>query len=175
MTGHPTYVVLELPDPVATAVLAIRRRYDPRLAGFPAEITVAGSSGLGPLMAEQALEPVLECLQRIADTCLPIRPRFAGLRRFASGPVTWLAPADPAPLLALHRRLAGSGLAFAPHRFEFTPHCSVCSTTLDPVLQQQLLAEPVPAEAFELSHLALYAVMEGRPQLLHRVEHRQAH
>ena len=65
MAGHPIYVVLELPEPAATAVLTIRRRYDPRLAGFPAEITVAGSSGVGPLMAEQALEPVLECLHSI--------------------------------------------------------------------------------------------------------------
>ena len=175
MARHPIYVVLELPEPVATAVLAIRRRYDQRLAGFPAEITVAGSSGVGPLRAEQAVEPVLECLQHIADTCLPIRLRFAGLRRFASGPVTWLAPADPAPLLALHQRLAGSGFAFAPHRFEFTPHCSVCSTALDPAQQAQLLAEPVPAGTFELSRLALYALVDGSPQLLHRVERRQAH
>ena len=175
MFRHPTYVVLELPDPVAAAVLAIRRRYDPRLAGFPAEITVAGSSGVGPLVAGQALEPVLECMQGIVDACLPIRMRFAGLRRFASGPVTWLAPADPAPLVALHQRLAGSGLAFAPHRFEFTPHCSVCSNALDPPLQQQLLTEPIPVEAFALSRLALYAVVDGRTQLLHRAERRQTH
>ncbi len=130
---------------------------------------------MGPLAAGQALGPVLECMQDIVDAFLPIHMRFAGLRRFASGPVTWLAPADPAPLVALHQRLAGSGLVFAPHRFEFTPHCSVCSIALDPSVQQQLLAEPVPVEAFELSQLALYAVVGGRTQLLHRAERRQTH
>ena len=168
MFEHPTYVVLELPGPIADAVQALRERYDPRLAGYPAEITVAGSSGIGPVLAGQSPEAVFARLQAIADRHLPITARFAQWRRFASGPVTWLALAQPAPLRALHQAVADSGIGFAPHRFEFTPHCSACTLELPAARQAQLLVEPVPAGDFMLTRLAAYAVAGDQPQLLWR-------
>lgn len=168
MFKHPCYVVLEIPDPVAAQVLALRRHYDARLADFPAEITIAGSSGLGPLVAGQSETHVFDQLQALAETSLPLASRFIGIRRFASGPVIWLQPADPAPFMALHQALVDSNLAFHPHRFAYTPHCSLCTTELPSVQQEQLLAEAIPSDAFTLGQLALYQVAEGRPELLLR-------
>lgn len=170
MFEHPCYVVLELPDPVAAQVLALRRRYDARLAGYPAEITLAGSSGLGTLATGQSETGVFDRLQALAHAHLPLPARFVAIRRFATGPVIWLQPEDPAPLEAFHRALAGSGLAFQPHRFAYTPHCSLSTTTLAAEQQEHLLAEAVPAERFILRRLALYEVVEGRPALLRRFE-----
>lgn len=168
MLKHPCYVVLEIPNPVAAQVLALRRRYDARLADFPAEITITGSSGLGPLVAGQSETRVFNRLQALAETALPLVSRFIKIRRFASGPVIWLQPADAAPFMALHQALADSNLVFHPHRFAYTPHCSLCTAELPPAQQEQLLSEDIPASTFTLGQLALYQVAEGRSRLLQR-------
>jgi len=53
MFEQPTYVVLEIPSPVAEGIRAWRERFDPIVATFPVEITVIGSSGVGPLARDQ--------------------------------------------------------------------------------------------------------------------------
>ena len=166
MFPHPTYIVLELPSPVDAEIQRLRRHYDPHLATYPAEITVAGSSGLGTLGPEEDYDAVLGTLQTLARVHLPIRMRFVATRRFASGPVIWLAPEDPAPFVALHQGIAQSGLSFRPHKFPYTPHCSLTTSELDPEKTKALLAEPFPRDPFALTRLSLYAVVDRTPKRL---------
>src|SRR6266446_10415943 len=46
-THFPAYVVLDIPEPIRSAVYELRRRLRYRAAKLPVEITVARSSGVG--------------------------------------------------------------------------------------------------------------------------------
>ena len=170
MFEHPTYVVLELPTAVGERVHDIRGRYDRRLAAFPAEITVAGSSGVGTIAPGQEATAVFRALERVAAAHLPFFTRFIAISRFAAGPVVWLRPATPTPFSGLQRSLVAAGIRFLPHKFAYTPHCSLCTSSLAPMALDALLREDFPRDTFELSSLALYEVADGRAGLVKRFQ-----
>ena len=168
MFEHPAYLVLELPKFIGARVLDIRRRYDPLLAALPAEITVAGSSGIGTIAPDQDARAVCQALSQVASEHLPISSRFVGISRFTTGPVVWLQPADPDPFIAIQQALVATGIHFNTHKFSYTPHCSLSSCNLAPGVVEALLREDFPQEAFELSVLALYKVVNGEASLVER-------
>lgn len=165
---HPAYVVLELPEPIGSRVLKIRERYDQRLASFPAEITVAGSSGIGTIAPGQESLTVFHALEQLASQQAPITTHFTGISRFTSGPVQWLQPADPAPFISLQQALTACGVQFLPHKFPYTPHCTLCACHLTPDATESLLRESFPQDSFVLSTLALYKVVQGQATLIKR-------
>ncbi|MFN2417924.1 MAG: hypothetical protein ABR593_03250 [Candidatus Limnocylindria bacterium] len=68
-----TYAVLDLPEPVAGKVMAIRQKHrDAFRSALPAEITVAGSGGVGCFMSDEDPERVWGILGEIAATTAPI-------------------------------------------------------------------------------------------------------
>ena len=172
MFEHHAYLVLELPKSIGVRVLDIRRRYDPRLAAFPAEITVAGSSGIGAIAPDQDASVVYQALSKVASDHLPISSRFVGISRFVTGPVVWLQPADPYPFIAIQQALVATGVRFNTHKFSYTPHCSLSSRNLAPNVVEELFREDFPREAFELSVLALYTVVGGQASLVARFRSR---
>jgi hypothetical protein len=62
MFEHPTFIVLEVPPPVADVIRRWRERFDPVVATFPVEITLTGSSGVGTLASDQDREEVFSIL-----------------------------------------------------------------------------------------------------------------
>jgi hypothetical protein len=44
----PSFIVAELPEQIAAWVKLSRQELEPAIAHMPAEITLAGSSGVGP-------------------------------------------------------------------------------------------------------------------------------
>lgn len=49
MTHHRSYIVAEIPDPVRSQIQALRDSLNTLTARLPVEITLAGSSGVGPI------------------------------------------------------------------------------------------------------------------------------
>ena len=160
-----TYVVLDIPSPFAEQVLAIRERQGDSLRfSLPAETTVSGSSGTGPIAADEDLARVVTALERIAAETAPIRTSFGPVRRFSDSDVFYLSFADERPLRALHQRIAVSGLRFQPTAFPFGPHCTV--RTRAPITDaeaEDLIATRIMGE-FALDTLSLYDLPE-RPTL----------
>ena len=156
-----TYIVLDVPPPFADRVLAIREaQQDFFRWSLPAETTVSGSSGTGPIAQEEDLEHVRQVLDRIAAETAPIKASFGPVRRFQGSDVFYLSFADETRLRELHERIARSGLRFFSAPFAFTPHCTV--RTRSPVADQDaadLLATSVPGE-FMLDTLSLYQLSE---------------
>lgn len=161
-----SYVVLEIPPPHSDEVLAIRERHrDFFRLSLPAETTVSGSSGTGPIASEESMDRVVATLDRIAAETTPIRTSFGPVRRFAQSDVFYLSLRDERPLRELHSRLASSGLRFETTPFEFTPHCTL--RTRSPVSEQEateLLALRVEGE-FILDTLSLYQLAPVRQPL----------
>lgn len=159
-----TYVILELPSPVAEHVLSIREgERDFFRWSLPAETTVSGSSGTGPIRTSEDPARVYATLDAIAAETAPISASFGPVRRFPNSDVFYLSFVDERPLRQLHERIARSGLAFSDVPFEFQPHVTLRSRS--PVTDAEaakLLALHVPGR-FVLDRLGLYQLMQREP------------
>lgn len=151
------YILAELRGPVADRIAEMQRRYDPRLAATsPPHITLAGSSGIGPL-PRMPVDALRAGLEPITSTTAPIEIRFGAPIRFMQTDIIVL-PTDPhGPLRALHERLKQSELPFPDTRHVYTPHCTLSYyPTLDPATRKEMLAlrinEPVIIDRLQCYH-----------------------
>ena len=120
------FILADLRGPVCERIREWQLEFDPKLARInPPHITIAGSSGVGPLPPTITPHALRERLAPIATTTAPLTLRFGPPIRFMQSNVVSF-PLDPhGPLRRLHERIATSGLPFTPARFPFTPHCTV--------------------------------------------------
>ena len=119
-------VMSELHGELAERIRAIQQRYDPRMAAeLPPHITIAGSSGMGPISPETTDHALSAALERVAAETPPFTIRLEPPMRFMQSTVV-VMNADPnGPIRALHERIKTSGLAYEAPRFTFTPHCTL--------------------------------------------------
>lgn len=150
------YVVLDIPEPVAGAVTAARQRFSTLRAEYPVEVGLAGSSGVGPIVADQDDDQVFAALAEIAATTAPFECRFNGVQKFEGTDLYYLAPENRAPFDALHRRLAASGIRFHDSPHSYNPHCTISGTKLDEAHQNELEALNI-REPFVIDRLAVYS------------------
>jgi 2'-5' RNA ligase len=120
------FVIAPVAGDVGVRIAEVQAMYDPRLARLgPPHITLAGSSGVGPIAAELTIEELRASLAPIAATTAPITLRFGRPTRFMQTEIVVL-PLDPhGPLRTLHERIKTSGLRAAPPRFFYTPHVTL--------------------------------------------------
>jgi 2'-5' RNA ligase len=149
------FIIATMPGPVGDRIAELQAKYDPRLVrlGRP-HVTLAGSSGMGPIAPDTPLAELREKLGPIAGSTTPITLRFGRPTRFMQTEIIVL-PLDPhGPLRALHERLKTSGLRAAAPRFFFTPHVTLSLyRELPDQARRELLAqrfdEPVTIESIE--------------------------
>jgi 2'-5' RNA ligase len=120
------FVIAPIDGDVGARIAEVQAKYDPRLARLgPPHITLAGSSGIGPIAADLAIDELRAGLAPIAETTAPITLRFGRPTRFMQTEIVVL-PLDPhGPLRTLHERIKTSGLRAAPPRFFYTPHVTL--------------------------------------------------
>ena len=164
-----TYVVLDVPEPLASAVMAVRVRHrDKFRSSLPVEITVAGSNGVGELEADQANESVFSLLTAVGAKTRPIEAEFGPVDRFPGTQIFFLTLKDERPFRALHDRIADSPIRFKSCPFPYQPHCTLRDRI--PISGEEvadLLAVEIPG-SFVLDTLSVYAMPPPMP-LLHRV------
>jgi 2'-5' RNA ligase len=116
----------ELHGTTAERLLAIQRRYDPRMvAELPPHITISGSSGMGPISPDTTDEALRAALEPIAAATPPFTVLLEPPMRFMQSTVV-VMPIDPhGPIRALHELIKSSGLSFEQPRFTFTPHVTL--------------------------------------------------
>ena len=120
------YVVLDLSGPAAAAVRSIRAQYSyDYLGAMPVEIRVAGSGGVGSPRHRGDPRSLFAALDEIVESTAPIRGRLNKTLRFPGTDVLYARPEDPEPIVALHERIAISGIEFDPAQFPFVPHCTL--------------------------------------------------
>lgn len=153
---QPTYVCLDLPEPQASEIMALRRRFCQRLRDFPPEVTIAGSSGVGAIRRELHWDRVEPKLARFARETPPLRASFGGMVRFPDTDIFCLSMGDPMPFMAIHDRLLHSGISFEDSQFPFFPHCTIrMAGPLSEADTSALFSLAFPGE-FVLSQLSLY-------------------
>ena len=120
------FVIAPIAGPIGARIAELQGEHDPRILklGEP-HVTIAGSSGMGPIAANTPVAELEEKLAAIAADTAPIALRFGRPMRFMQTEIVVL-PLDPnGPLRTLHERIKLSGLRSAAPRFFFTPHVTL--------------------------------------------------
>ncbi|MBK6485343.1 MAG: 2'-5' RNA ligase family protein [Gemmatimonadetes bacterium] len=124
--GPGIFVVIDARGAAGARIHAIQLAYDPKLANYlPPHLTLAGSSGVGPIDPATPRERLQETLADIAATTAPMVLHFKPPHRFMQTDIVVLPLDHHGPLRDLHERIATSGLSFQPARFSFTPHVTL--------------------------------------------------
>lgn len=155
------FVIADVPGPVGDRIRELQMTYDPRLARFSRpHVTIVGSSGAGPILADTTVDELRERLTPVAAETAPIVLRFGRPSRFMQTQIVQL-PLDPhGPLRTLHERIKTSGLRFARPRFFFTPHVTLnLYRELPPDALKALLAERFD-EPVTIDSIACYLTRE---------------
>jgi 2'-5' RNA ligase len=120
------FIIAPLTGPVGERIATLQRTYDPRLTRLgPPHVTIAGSSGIGPILAGTPVGELESLLGPIAAETAPLPLRFGRPTRFMQTEIVVL-PLDPhGPLRKLHEQIKSSGLRANPPRFFFTPHVTL--------------------------------------------------
>lgn len=158
------FVTIELEGALAERIHAHQMAVDPKMARhLPPHVTLIGSSGAGPFHADTPIDVLQERILSIAAATPPLTLQFGPAERFVDRDIV-LLPLDPhGPLRALHERLLGCGIPYAPARYPFTPHCTLSLyPTLDAATRRALLAVREP-EPFEVRALQVYLTRDPQP------------
>ncbi len=145
-------------------IARLQRQYDPKFAALShPHITLAGSSGVGPVAPgtdEQALKSVLEPLTRVTA---PLELLFGPPTRFMQTNIVSVHLDPNGPIRELFDRIRASGLIFGPVRFAFTPHATISYfPTLDRSRERALLSERITTKAV-IDRLELSVTNDPQP------------
>ena len=167
------FVLVPILGAAGDRITELQREFDPRLAALgPPHLTLAGSSGMGPIHADTPRERVAEVLEAAARETAPMSLPLGPAMRFMQSDVIVL-PLDPhGPLRVLHDRIKGAGLPFARPRFAFTPHVTLSFYREQPRDRLRQLLSTRITEPAEIRILQLYHTWEHnvRTELLGEFE-----
>lgn len=167
----PTYIVANLPSPVAENIREIRRRFDPERADMSVEVTMAGSGGLGTIMDGQLPETVFAEVDRIAAAMQPFEAEFSELSRFPATGICYYTVRPAEPFVELQKMLAASAIVFNPCPFPYVPHCTLILHEDEQELKlRELRNLLIPSDKFMIDTVSVYRLNEQmlEPVLLHR-------
>ena len=120
----PTYLIAELSGEVAELVRSMRTRFNPSNVNWPADITVAGSSGVGTLKLGQSLDEVVEKIIPVMTELSFTRVKFTGIERFPETGIYYLMP-ERLNFDLMHEAIVASGLEFDESPWPYNPHCTL--------------------------------------------------
>jgi 2'-5' RNA ligase len=162
--AHGIFVLSEIGGVLGERIRDVQRRFDPKLAReTPPHVTLAGSSGVGPIVPSTPVERIREALAPIAASTPPLELPFEPPHRFMATNIVVL-PLDPhGPLRRLHDRIARSGLTFARAKFTFTPHVTL---SFYPTLPRDAFRELLAIrfdEPARLDRMTVYYTRDPQP------------
>lgn len=159
MFERNTYIVMDLPEPVASIIHKIRLgQKDDFRASLPNEITLTGSNGVGPIAEDQDPEELFNTITEIAKTIKPITVQFGKPYRFPGTDIVVMKLVDETEIHELHSRSASSSIKFKPIEYSFEPHCTLRSRS--PLTEEELevLMETTISQPFVLDTISVYSM-----------------
>jgi 2'-5' RNA ligase len=157
MIEHCAYIVAEIPEPVRSQIQILRDSLNSPAPKLPVEITLAGSSGVGPIPVGTDLSLVQRHLERILSDISPFRTRFSAIRAFPNTSIFYLEPFDRSSFDRIHQKLRLSGIPFSEIPWPYHPHCTIRGGgSLEAETAAELLARPFPTEEFQINTVSVY-------------------
>jgi 2'-5' RNA ligase len=159
MIEHPSYIVAEIPEPVRSQIQALRDSLNTLTARLPVEITLAGSSGVGPIPIGTDLSLIARHLNRTLSSISPYCTRFSAIRTFPNTSIFYLEPFDRSPFDHIHQELRISGIPFSESPWPYNPHCTLRGgAPLSAEAAPELLSRSFPKEEFWIDTVSVYEV-----------------
>ncbi len=153
----PAYIVLEIPSPVREVVQSMRDSLGTPAARLPIEITVAGSSGIGPIPPETNKRDTEDRLKLALKGLKSFQTRFQEARRFPNTNIFYLKPKERRPFDRIHEALKITGIPFGSNPWPYNPHCTLRGGPMnDRATAEEILNLPVPKEHFVIDMLSVY-------------------
>ena len=158
------FILAELHGDAADQIAAINARFDRKLAvAKPPHVTIAGSSGVGPIPPSIGAEELERALRPVAEATAPMELEFGRPVRFMQSDIVVLPLSPHGKLRELHDRIAGCGLPFARARFTFTPHVTLSLyPRLSAETARQLLATQIEGRCV-IDALQCYHTRDPQP------------
>ena len=111
---------------MAERVLEVQRRFDPRMvAELPPHITIAGSSGMGPIHPSTTDDEIRAALAGVAAATQRMTVVLEAPMQFMQSSVVVMQINPNGAIRALHERIKSAGLPYEQPRFTFTPHLTL--------------------------------------------------
>ena len=168
---HPAYITVDIPEPINSTVKKLRRRYGNVHEQIPVEITIAGSSGVGPIPIGTSLELICSEVDKISQELHSFEMSFGRMTKFPNTTLSYLEPSDRSLFDQWHELFTSSEIPFSENTFPYNPHCTIrrFTTTEDYEAAER---NPFPDEVFRVNTLSVYdlSVDALGCDLLHRLE-----
>jgi 2'-5' RNA ligase len=159
VTGFLSFIVVEIPEPVRSGIQSLRDSLGTRVAKLPVEITLAGSSGVGPIPRNADGSLVKTNLARVLSQVRAFTTGFSAIRCFPNTSTYYLEPVDRWPFDQLHQAVRDSGIPFSKIPWPFNPHCTLRSgEPFSAEAAADLLARPISREEFRIDTVSIYGV-----------------
>lgn len=127
-THNPSYIVADIPEPIHSEVIGLRRSCCGRNDDIPAEITLAGSSGVGPIPIGTDIRLITDVVFNLLDDISSFEVVFSGWQVFPNTTIAYLEPKCRQMFDTLHKKLKNSDIPFSPNNFPYNPHCTIGSS-----------------------------------------------
>lgn len=127
--NKPTYIVLDLEEPLSSEMIKIRSKLDSFRASLPAEITVTGSSGNGAVSKDQDYDEFINEISLIAKEINPFTFSFSESMNFPSTSIYVMTVNNKDIFERIHERFKKSKISFEKSPFPYFPHCTISSKT----------------------------------------------
>ena len=173
MIPHKAFVVVDIPDPHKTRIQAIRDQLKTVTAKLPVEITLAGSSGVGPIPEGTDLGLIRDEVDRVARLAAAFKMEFGAIGHFPNTGIFFIPPKDRRPFDSLHASLAASIIPFSRSQFPYNPHCTLrAGPGVGQSVSERICSSAVPCGEMRLDSISVYAIDGGTlaATLLHRTE-----
>ena len=154
------YIVAELPKSISDKVYQLRKRYDSVTAKLPVEITLAGSSGVGPIIEAKQINIATRVLEEVAKKITPFEGKFSKMARFPNTDIFYLELENRLPFESIHNQFKKSEIEFTSNPFEYAPHCTIRAVgPISEADERNIWTEFVPVEPFLISTLSVYELI----------------
>jgi len=168
----PSYIVLNIPSPVADELRDIRSFFDPPRAHMAIEISLCGSNGRGTIFPGQDPDMVFKEIDTIAGKTEAFSARFGHVEHFPDTGIFYYTLKNPEPFEKMHSLFVESNIKFAPTDFPYEPHCTLKLSQHAEYTEKQILKHLCPPNHdFIIDTMSIYSLSQNQqlPRLLHRV------
>lgn len=170
--ADPSYIVLNIPSPVADQLRDIRLFFDPPRANMAIEISLCGSNGCGTIVPGQDPDMVFNELDAIAHKTEAFSAKFGHVEHFPDTGIFFYTLQNIEPFEKLHSTIIESKIKFNATNFSYEPHCTLKLAKHAEYTEEQILEHlQPPNQDFIIDTMSIYSLSQNQqiPRLLHRV------
>jgi 2'-5' RNA ligase len=164
------YICCNISGAAADSIQNIRNKYDQFTCKLPVEITVIGSSGIGPISKDEPDNKIKNEFRAAMSGMNAFNFIFQEIDYFPNTPIFYLKPNNREYFDELHNNFKKMNLKFMNNKFPYNPHCTLsCNPNLSKEQQRSLQNEIIYSKNIEIESISLYE-FSGEPFICNKVE-----